>query len=190
MIIKLCFYVVSCMTRGDFFLLGPVRVVVHTIVFRNNPMRLKQSQIHVHSFIFLSLPLEHRASVKRFVSLQLLNLRQSIRLLGRVISPLQGRYLNRGQHKHRKTHTHTKHPCLEWDLNTRPQCSCLRPRDHCDRLITNTRTYKNEIQILYLQISFFPCWYLLGCWISSAQFLWLEAITRVAYWCKYTTEIW
>jgi hypothetical protein len=31
--------------------------------------------------------------VKRFVSLQFLNLRHSIRLLGRVISPSQGRYL-------------------------------------------------------------------------------------------------
>jgi hypothetical protein len=37
--------------------------------------------------------LEHRASVKRFVSLQFLNLRQSAGLLGRVISPSQGRYL-------------------------------------------------------------------------------------------------
>jgi hypothetical protein len=24
-----------------------------------------------------------------------------------------------------------KHPCLEWDLNPRPQCSCLRPSGHC-----------------------------------------------------------
>jgi hypothetical protein len=37
--------------------------------------------------------LEHRASVKRFVSLQLLNPRHSIGLLGRVISTSQGRYL-------------------------------------------------------------------------------------------------
>jgi hypothetical protein len=35
--------------------------------------------------------LEHRASVKRFVSLQFLNLRHSIGLLGRVISTSQGR---------------------------------------------------------------------------------------------------
>jgi hypothetical protein len=37
--------------------------------------------------------LEHRASVKRSVSLQFLNLRHSVELLGRVISPSQGRYL-------------------------------------------------------------------------------------------------
>jgi hypothetical protein len=37
--------------------------------------------------------LEHKASVKRFVSLQFLNLRHSVGHLGRVISPSQGRYL-------------------------------------------------------------------------------------------------
>jgi hypothetical protein len=37
--------------------------------------------------------LEHRASVKRFVSLQFLNLRQTVGLLGRGISPSQDRYL-------------------------------------------------------------------------------------------------
>jgi hypothetical protein len=41
--------------------------------------------------------LEHGASVKRFVSLQFLNLRQSVELLGRVISPSEGRYLTRTQ---------------------------------------------------------------------------------------------
>jgi hypothetical protein len=39
--------------------------------------------------------LEHRASVKSFVSLQLLNLRQSVGLLGRGISPTQGHYLRK-----------------------------------------------------------------------------------------------
>jgi hypothetical protein len=28
-------------------------------------------------------------------------------------------YLNTGQHKHRKTHTHIKHPCPEWESNLR-----------------------------------------------------------------------
>jgi hypothetical protein len=43
--------------------------------------------------------LEHRASVKRFVSLQFLNLRQSVGLLGRVISPSQRRYMTQTQNK-------------------------------------------------------------------------------------------
>jgi hypothetical protein len=55
--------------------------------------------------------LEHRASVKRFVSLRFLNLRQLVGLLGRGISLSQGRYL------HRTTQTQNKrtHPCLKWD---------------------------------------------------------------------------
>jgi hypothetical protein len=47
--------------------------------------------------------LEHRASVKRFVSLQFLNLRHSLGLLGRVISPSQGRYLTQTQNEHKQT---------------------------------------------------------------------------------------
>jgi hypothetical protein len=46
--------------------------------------------------------LEHKTSVKRFVSLQFLNLRHSIGLLGRAISPSQGRYLTKTQNKHRQ----------------------------------------------------------------------------------------
>jgi hypothetical protein len=38
---------------------------------------------------------------------------QTVGLLGRVISPSQGRYLYTGQHKQNKR-TH-RHPCLEWD---------------------------------------------------------------------------
>jgi hypothetical protein len=49
----------------------------------------------------LSPTLEHRASVKRFVSLQFLNPRYSVGLLGWRISPSQGLYL----YKHR-TNTH------------------------------------------------------------------------------------
>jgi hypothetical protein len=37
---------------------------------------------------------EHCASVKHFVSLQFLNLRHSVGLLGRGISPTQGRYVH------------------------------------------------------------------------------------------------
>jgi hypothetical protein len=47
--------------------------------------------------------LEHKASVKRFVSLQFLNVGHSVGLLGRVISPSQGRYLTQTQNKHAQT---------------------------------------------------------------------------------------
>jgi hypothetical protein len=47
---------------------------------------------------------------------------QSVGLLGRGISPSQGRYV----HKHRINVR--KHQCLEWDSNPRPQCSSGRRR--------------------------------------------------------------
>jgi hypothetical protein len=51
-------------------------------------------------YIYLSIysccsHFEHRVSVKHFVSLQFLNLRQLVGLLGRGISPSQGCYLHR-----------------------------------------------------------------------------------------------
>jgi hypothetical protein len=86
------------------------------------------------SLSLMLLPLfEHRPPVKRFISLQFLTLGQSVGLLGREISPSQGRYL----HKHRINVD--KHPCLEWDSNPRSQWSSGRGRfmrrGHCDRLI-------------------------------------------------------
>jgi hypothetical protein len=42
--------------------------------------------------------------VKIFVSLQFLNLRHSVELLGRVISPSQGRYVTRTQNKRTQTY--------------------------------------------------------------------------------------
>jgi hypothetical protein len=47
--------------------------------------------------------LEHRASVKRSVWLQFLNLRQSVGLLWWGISPSQGRYLTQTHNKHKQT---------------------------------------------------------------------------------------
>jgi hypothetical protein len=47
--------------------------------------------------------LEHRASVKRFVSLQFLNLRQPVGLFGRGISQTKGSYLTQAQNKRRQT---------------------------------------------------------------------------------------
>jgi hypothetical protein len=57
--------------------------------------------------------LEHRAdySVSLIFS-------QAVGLLERVISSSQGLYLNTGQHKHRKTRTHIKHPCPRRDSKT------------------------------------------------------------------------
>jgi hypothetical protein len=54
------------------------------------------------------------------VSLQFLNLRQSVGLLGLGISPSQGRYL------HTNRINADKHPYIEWDSNPRPQYSSRR----------------------------------------------------------------
>jgi hypothetical protein len=51
---------------------------------------------------------------------------QTARLLGRGISPSQGRYLQPEQHKLRIS-VH-RHPRLEWDWNSRPQYSSWRRR--------------------------------------------------------------
>jgi hypothetical protein len=73
---------------------------------------------------------------------------QTVWLLGRVISPLQGRYLNTGQHKHRinaRTHTpniHASSGIRTHDPSVRvsEDSSCHRPRGYCDRLLWAYRT--------------------------------------------------
>jgi hypothetical protein len=65
------------------------------------------------------------ASMKLFVSLQLLDLGQSVVILGRVISSSQGLYLHTNTEK-RTQNTNTKHPSPEWDSNPRSRRPCER----------------------------------------------------------------
>jgi hypothetical protein len=64
----------------------------------------------------------------------LLDLRQSVGLLGRVINSLQGLYLYTNTEK--RTH---RHPCLEWDSNPQSgfqaseDSTCLSPLGYSDR---------------------------------------------------------
>jgi hypothetical protein len=67
---------------------------------------------------FSSVPLIPLYRCRGFLSFFLI-ISQTVGLLRRGIGPSQGRYLHTGQHKHRKTHTHTKHPCPEWYSNPR-----------------------------------------------------------------------
>jgi hypothetical protein len=87
------------------------------------------------SIYFYGSHLEYRVSLKHFVSLQFLNLRQTVGLLGRGISLTQGRYLRRTtptQNKRRKTYMYWVG--VEHMIPVFEDISCLRPLGHGDRL--------------------------------------------------------
>jgi hypothetical protein len=86
--------------------------------------------------------LEHKAFVKRFVSLQFLNLWHLVGLLGRVISPSQGRYLTQ-MNIHVSNGIRTHDP----SVSTSEDSSYLRSSGHSDRLSIVWCSKKNsEIQ--------------------------------------------
>jgi hypothetical protein len=91
-------------------------------------------------------PLEQRASVKRFVSLQFP--RQSVGLLGREISPSKGRYIT--QDNTDTEHTHTNIHALSGirthnpSLQASEDISCLRPRGHRERPSYGSSRHKNS----------------------------------------------
>jgi hypothetical protein len=58
----------------------------------------------------------------------------SVVLLGRGISPSQGRYLHTKEHKHR-VNAQTSMPRVGFELTAGEDGSCIRQRDHCDRHI-------------------------------------------------------
>jgi hypothetical protein len=95
-------------------------------------------KIHRHIsllfFLFYSCysHLEHRPPVKHFVSLHFLNLRQSVGLLGREISPSQGRYITQTD-IHALSGTRTHDP----SVRAGEDISCFRPRNYCDRPATS-----------------------------------------------------
>jgi hypothetical protein len=84
---------------------------------------------------------------------------QMVGLPERVISPLQGRYAHKGQHKYRKD-AHTDILALSGirthvpSFRAREDRSCLRPRDHCDRQNRLNTTYElNFIPYLFANLS-------------------------------------
>jgi hypothetical protein len=90
-----------------------------------NYMRLMNLDFRIHGIsLSLSLPvaptLEHRAFLKRLVSFQFLNPKTIGMTSWTGINPFECCYLL----KHRINAD--KHPCLEWDLNARFQCSSDR----------------------------------------------------------------
>jgi hypothetical protein len=75
---------------------------------------------------------------------------QTVGLLGRVISPSQGRYLHTGQHKHRinaYTDIHALSGIRTHDPSVRAieDTICLRLRGHCDRRFEKLQAVKLRI---------------------------------------------
>jgi hypothetical protein len=69
---------------------------------------------------------------------------QTVELLGRLISPSQGRYLHTEQHTHTNIHSlsgiRTHDPCVR----ASEESSCLRPRGPCDRLLQTPTKQKRK----------------------------------------------
>jgi hypothetical protein len=94
--------------------------------------------IHIH-FFSMSLPAH---SGPRLLIQFRNHFSQTVGLLGRVISPSQGRYLNIGQHKYRiNPYTHQTSmlwvrfgPMFPMSQRAMTVHACLRPRGYCDRL--------------------------------------------------------
>jgi hypothetical protein len=79
------------------------KILVRPNISLQQNVAIAHFHIHPNSSSSCCSHLEQRASVKRFILLQFLNLRQSVGLLGRGISPLQDRYLTQTQNKHQQT---------------------------------------------------------------------------------------
>jgi hypothetical protein len=83
----------------------------------------------------------------------------SVGLLGRVISPSQGRYLYTGRHKQR-INTHTDIHALSGirihdpSVRANEDSACLRPRGHCDKEGIIHSTYANCADRFVLWSSF------------------------------------
>jgi hypothetical protein len=101
----------------------------------------------INSFIHLSMVLQPFGP-RIFFSFVIF-FTQTVGLLGRVISPSQGRYLHTEQHKHR-INAHTDNHALSGirihDPSNRASedSSCLRQRGHCDRLNEHIRAINNN----------------------------------------------
>jgi hypothetical protein len=93
------------------------------------------------------------ADSKLSVSLQLLDLGQSVEPLGRVISSSQGLYLYTNTQK-RTYKTNHKHPCCEWFEPTVPASARVKRVHVLDRSATAT---SKVILIMYICTYNFAC---------------------------------
>jgi hypothetical protein len=89
---ELTAYTRAYMSRGILYILKYHNI---NIIFLIQSVKKRVTDSNGVSMYSCCSQLEHRASVKRFVSLQFLNLRQTVGLLRRGICPTQGRYLHK-----------------------------------------------------------------------------------------------
>jgi hypothetical protein len=103
----------------------------HTARYISRPLLFEGLLLCLYSCCF---HLEHKASVKRFVPLKFLNRRQSVGLLGRMISPSQGRYLTQTQNQRRQNiHAFSGIRTQDPSVQASEDIPCFRPRGHCLR---------------------------------------------------------
>jgi hypothetical protein len=105
-------------------------------------------------FIHSLMVLQPFVGPRPLLQLLILFFTQSVRLLGGVSSPSQGRYLHTGQHKHR-INAHANIHALSGIRTHDPSdqgskdSSCLRPHGHCGRHVYNyiTKPYGKQINV-------------------------------------------
>jgi hypothetical protein len=117
-------------------------------------------------FLWLYSPIQAlAASMKLSISLLVLDLGQSVGLLGRVISSSQGLYLDTNTEK--RTHnTNTKHPCQKGDSNLRSR----RPRNRRQLMPSTARLpwpallnqWSRDIHVISGQLGCVPALKMLG----------------------------
>jgi hypothetical protein len=107
------------------FLLSLWYLSIYLSIYISIYQSINQS-IYISLSLYLCYsPLEHKSSVTRFVSLQFLNLRQSVRFPGHEISPTQN-LLRTQDNTVTVSQCKRKHPYFELDSNSRSQLSSRR----------------------------------------------------------------
>jgi hypothetical protein len=139
----------------EIFQLMVARKLPHFPMYEIHPNPFKTIYLSIYLSIYSCCSnLEHKASVKHFVSLQFLNFRQSVGLLGWEISLTQGRYL------HRMTQTQNKRkqtsmPSVGFEP-TNPMSERTKTFHALDRAATVIGIISNTLPKVTLRLIFLP----------------------------------
>jgi hypothetical protein len=135
---------------------------INLVTFREWNLSCPTYRQSIHSFIhqWLYSPLLGPGLYLIFV----IFFTQTVGLLGRVLSPSQGRYLHTGQLKHRvKAHTdiHASSGIRIHDPSVLASegSSCPRPRAYCDRVSDNINIIINKLNTAVSSPNNFNSWW-------------------------------